>query len=50
LNLTWRIYDRAALTIAILLKWEDRIIPAAGTPERRVERMNRVRAWAESTN
>ena len=43
----WRVCDRAAETIAILLGWQDRMLPIFVRPEQREETMNRVRDWAK---
>jgi HEAT repeat protein len=42
----WRVCDRAAATIAVLLGWQDRMLPIFVRPEQREETMNRVRDWA----
>jgi hypothetical protein len=47
----WRICDRAALTIAIMLGWEEKRAPLFNlymiSPQRREEMMSRVRDWAK---
>lgn len=43
----WRICDRAAQTIAILLGWQNRMMPIVIRPEDREETMTRVREWAK---
>ncbi len=43
----WRVCDRAAATIAILLGWENGRLPIYVRPEQRAETMNRVRDWAK---
>ena len=43
----WRVCDRAAKTIAILLGWENGRSPISIRPEQREETMNRVRDWAK---
>jgi hypothetical protein len=45
----WRICDRAAETIAILLGWENRMSLIYVRPEQREEMMNRVRNWAKQS-
>ena len=42
----WRICDRAAVTISILLGWENRITPIYILQEQRDETMKRVQDWA----
>ncbi len=42
----WRICDRAALTISMLLGWESRLTPMYMPPDRREQLMTRVRDWA----
>ena len=44
----WRICDRAAMTIAVLLGWESRMPPTYVRPEQREKTMTRVREWAKS--
>jgi hypothetical protein len=47
----WRICDRAAVTISILLGWENRM-PAMSMymrPEQREQLMTRVREWANQS-
>ncbi|MGO8836706.1 MAG: DUF3160 domain-containing protein [Limisphaerales bacterium] len=44
----WRVCDRAAITIAILLGWENRMQPIYMRPEQRDETMKKVREWANS--
>ncbi len=43
----WRVCDRAAETIAILLGWQDRMLPIFVRPEQREATMNRARDWAK---
>jgi HEAT repeat protein len=43
----WRVCDRVAKTIAILLGWENGRSPIYIRPEQREETMNRVRDWAK---
>lgn len=43
----WRICDRAAATIAILLGWHDRLRAAFISPDEREKTMTRVRDWAK---
>ena len=47
----WRICDRAALTIAIMLGWEEKRAPLFNlymiSPQRREEMISRVRDWAK---
>ena len=43
----WRICDRTAETIAILLGWEHRMTPVYFPQEKRDETMKRVREWAK---
>jgi HEAT repeat protein len=43
----WRVCDRAAETIAILLGWENGRSPIYIRPEQRGKTMNRVRDWAK---
>lgn len=45
----WRVCDRAALTIAMLLGWEDRMALGFMRPEQREELMTRAREWARAT-
>jgi hypothetical protein len=45
----WRICDRAAVTIAVLLGWENRMLPIYIRPEQREETMTRVREWANQS-
>ena len=44
----WRVCDRAAITIATLLGWENRMQPIYMRPEQREETMKKVREWANS--
>ena len=44
----WRICDRAATAISVLLGWESRMMPTYVRPEQREEMMTRVREWAKS--
>jgi|GEM_PF-971854 len=44
----WRVCDRAAMTIAVLLGWENRMQPIYMRPEQREETMKKVREWANS--
>jgi HEAT repeat protein len=43
----WRICDRAAVTISVLLGWENRMSPIYIPQEQRDETMKRVRDWAK---
>ena len=43
----WRVCDRAAETIAILLGWENGRMLMFNRPEQREATMNRVREWAK---
>jgi HEAT repeat protein len=43
----WRICDRAADTMALLLGWQDRMRPVFARPEQREELLNRAREWAK---
>ena len=45
----WRICDRAAVSIAVLLGWESQMLPIYIRPERRDEMMTRVREWAKQS-
>lgn len=45
----WRVCDRAAETIAILLGWKNGRLPIYIRPEQREEMMNRVRDWAKQS-
>jgi len=47
-QLEWRVCDRAAVTIAILLGWENRMQSIYMRSEQREEAMKRVREWANS--
>jgi HEAT repeat protein len=47
-GLEWRVCDRAATTIAVLLGWESRMLPIYVSPEQREETMTRVREWGKS--
>ncbi|MGD0017599.1 MAG: DUF3160 domain-containing protein, partial [Verrucomicrobiia bacterium] len=49
-GLEWRICDRAAETIAILLGWQNRMTPMFARPEQREETMARVREWAKQSH
>lgn len=42
----WRICDRAAVTIALVLGWEQPIMLRYVRPEQREDLMKRVRTWA----
>jgi hypothetical protein len=44
----WRICDRAAATIAVLLGWQDRMPLLYVRPGQREEMLARVRKWADS--
>jgi hypothetical protein len=44
----WRICDRAAVTIAVLLRWESGLSPIYHHPEQREEMMRRAREWAKA--
>jgi HEAT repeat protein len=44
---SWRVCDRAAETIAIMLGWERNAMPHFATLAQREELMNRARAWAK---
>jgi len=44
----WRICDRAAASIAILLGWENPMILRFVAPQQREELMKRAREWAKS--
>jgi hypothetical protein len=43
----WRVCDRAAQSIAVLLGWEDGRFPMFMRPEQRDELMTRSREWAK---
>ena len=44
----WRICDRAAASMAILLGWEDRLMPRYVPPRQREELLARAREWAKA--
>jgi HEAT repeat protein len=46
----WRICDRTAETIAIMLGWQARMMPWVVQPQQREEMMKRARAWAKEVN
>jgi hypothetical protein len=48
-GMDWRICDRAAETMAILLGWERGMPPMFLRPEQREEMMTRAREWAKQT-
>jgi len=45
----WRICDRAAVSIALMLGWEREMALQYVSPERREELINRARDWAKTT-
>ena len=49
LAVDWQVCDRAAVTIATLLGWENRMAPVYYPQEKRAETMTRVRDWAKQT-
>lgn len=44
----WRVCDRAAVSIALMLGWRHPITPRVLTPQEREDLMIRARAWAKS--
>ncbi|PWU11450.1 MAG: hypothetical protein C5B50_23330 [Verrucomicrobia bacterium] len=46
---TWRVCDRAAQTMAILLGWQRRLMPAFRRPEQMEDLLTRAREWAKAT-
>jgi hypothetical protein len=44
----WRICDRAAVAICILLGWEHGVTPVYYRAEQRAEMMKRVREWTKA--
>jgi HEAT repeat protein len=45
----WRICDRAAVTISVLLGWEHGLVPVYYRAEQREEMMKRAREWAKAS-
>jgi hypothetical protein len=43
----WQVCDRATVTIATLLGWENRMAPVYFPQQKRDETMARVREWAK---
>ncbi len=49
LGTKWQVCDRAAVTIATLLGWENRMAPVYFPQQKRDETMTRVRDWAKQS-